>query len=291
MDMHGKVVLITGANSGIGLGTAIQLAERGSEVVMVCRDPVRGQFMRKEVEEYATGPNPLLFLADLSCQTDIHALAGQLQSRLSRIDVLINNAGAIFARRQLTSEGIEMTLAINHLAPFLLTKLLLGLVEAAPAGRIINVASQFHSSSLDFSNMQGERSYNCLAVYRMSKLLNILFTYELARRLAGSTITVNCVSPGPTATRFGSTLTGLPALLSFLIRKLPLLLAYPEQGARGPVYVASSPVLAGVSGRFFLRCRETRTNPITYDPEVAARVWEISEALCAQSVSKLATVA
>jgi NAD(P)-dependent dehydrogenase (short-subunit alcohol dehydrogenase family) len=289
-DMDEKVALITGASSGIGLGTAIQLAERGAEVLMVCRDPVRGQFMRKKVEEYASGPTPILLLADLSSQTDIHALASQVRSRISRIDVLVNSAGAIFTRRELTPEGIERTLAINHLAPFLLTRLLLGLVEAAPAGRIVNIACKFHSGSLDFSNLQGERSYNLLAAYRRSKLLNILFTYELARRLTGSTITVNSVSPGLTATRFGNSLTGLPTLLPMLVRQIPFLLSWPEQGACGPVYVASSPDLTGVSGRFFLRCRETRTKPITYDPEVAARAWQISEALCAQSVSEMATV-
>jgi NAD(P)-dependent dehydrogenase (short-subunit alcohol dehydrogenase family) len=164
-------------------------------------------------------------------------------------------------------------------------------VEAAPAGRIINIASEFHSGSLDFLNLQGESNFNFLATYSRSKLLNILFTYELARRLTGSTITVNCVSPGLTATRFGSTLTGLPALLPFFMRRIPFLLAYPEQGACGPVYLASSPDLTGVSGRFFLQCRKTRTKPITYDPEVAARAWQISEALCAQSVSEMATVA
>jgi NAD(P)-dependent dehydrogenase (short-subunit alcohol dehydrogenase family) len=218
-------------------------------------------------------------------------LASQVRSRVSRSDVLVNSAGAIFTRRELTLEGVEKTLAINHLARFLLTKVLLGLVEAAPAGRIINVACEFHGSSLDFSNLQWERSYSSLAAYRRSQLLNILFTYELARRLTGSTITVNCVSPGLTATRFGKTLSGLPALLPMLMRQIPFLLSWPEQGACGPVYVASSPDLTEVSGRFFLRCRETRTKPITYDPEVAVRAWQISEALCAQSVSEMPTVA
>jgi retinol dehydrogenase-14 len=286
IPMDDKIVLITGASSGVGLATALLLAERGADIVMVCRNRARAEFMRDEIAKYATGRPPILFLADLSSQAEIHVLATEVRDRLSRIDVLINNAGAMFASRQLTPEGVEKTLAINHVAPFLLTKLLLDLVRAAPAGRILTVAAESHSGSLDFTNLQGERHYNFFTAYNRSKLCNILFTYELARRLAGNTITANCLCPGPTLTRIGDNMTGLPSLLPGMIKRIPYFLAYPESGARTPVYVASSPDLAGVTGRFFLRGRETRTKRITYDTDVATRLWNLSEALCETSLAR-----
>ena len=278
--MGDKIVLITGASSGIGLGTAIHLAELGAQVVMVCRDPVRGKFMRNEVSKFASDRPPILLLADLSSQGEILRLVSNVRDYVSRIDVLMNNVGAIFARREMTCDNIERTFALNHLAPFLLTHLLMDLLIAAPGARIVNVASEFHSGSLDFSNLQGERRYGFVTAYRRSKLCNILFTYELARRVPNSRITANCLSPNPTATRLGDNLTGYPSLVPFILKRVPLLLDFPEQGARTPVYVAASPDLGSVSGRFFLNCREKRTKRITYDSQVAARLWHLSEGLC-----------
>jgi retinol dehydrogenase 14 len=283
-DMHDKVVLITGASSGLGVATALLLAERGAEVVMVCRDGVRGNFMRKGVAEHATGRAPAIFFADLTLQEQIHILADQIRRSYSHIDVLINNAGAVFAAREFTEDGVEKTLALNYLAPFLLTRLLLDLVLAAPAGRVVNVASQSHSNSLDFANLQGERHYNFFAAYNRSKLCNILFTYELARRLSGTSVTSNCLSPGPTLTRIGDNMRGWPALFPRLLKQIPLLSEHPKRGAHTHVYVASSPDLDGISGRFFFRCHEARTKPITYDAAIAAKLWEISEGLCARSI-------
>ncbi len=277
--MSGKTVVITGATSGLGLATAMLLAERGAEVVMVGRDRTRSNFMRTEIAKCAAGNAPILFLADLSSQAKIHRLADQLHGCFSRIDVLINNAAAVFAERELTPDGLEKTFAVNHLAPFALTNLLLDLLRAAPAGRILTASSEFHSGELDFSNLQGQRQYNWFGAYRRSKLCNILFTYELSRRLAGSTITANCFSPGPTLTRLGDNMRGLPAAVPWLLKRIPSLLALPEGAASTPVYVASSPDLDGLSGRFFLRCRETRTKPITYDNSVATRLWNMSQAL------------
>src|SRR5579859_1049749 len=219
MRMDGKVVLITGANSGVGFATARQLAELGAVVIMVCRDPGRGSAARNAVAQVATGPEPTLLLADLSSQAAVYALSDEVHARFARIDVLLNNAGAIFARRELTADGIEKTFAVNHLAPFLLTNLLLDLVRASPAGRIVTVASESHSGRLDFDNLQGERRYSFLAAYNRSKLGNILFTYELARRLAGTGVTANCLSPGPTMTRFGDEMRGLPALFPLLMKR------------------------------------------------------------------------
>lgn len=278
--MDGKVVLITGANSGVGLAAARGLAERGAAVVMVCRDRGRGRAARDDVARVATGPPPTLLLADLSSQAAIHILADEVHARFTRIDVLLNNAGAIFARRELTADGIEKTFAVNHLAPFLLTNLLLDLVRAAPAGRIITVASESHSGRLDFDNLQGERQYNFFGAYNRSKLGNILFTYELARRLEGTGITANCLSPGPTVTRFGDEMRGLPGLFPRLMKRIPFLLVRPEKGARTSIYVASAPELANISGRFFLRGRARRTRPITYNADMAARLWSVSERLC-----------
>ena len=286
--MNGKTVLITGANSGIGFATARQLAQLGAAVVMVCRDPDCGSAARNEVAKVAIGPAPTLLIADLSSQAEIHALANTVRARYAWIDVLINNAGAIFAHRELSVDGIEKTFAINHLAPFLLTKLLFDLVRAAPAGRVITVASESHSGSIDFDNLQGERHYDFLGAYNQSKLGNILFTYELARRVEKTDVAVNCLSPGPTLTRFGDNMRGLPGFFPRLMKRIPFLFVNPEKGAGTAVYVASSAEIAGMSGRFFLRCQETRTKSITYNADVAARLWNISEELIFPTVSTAA---
>jgi NAD(P)-dependent dehydrogenase (short-subunit alcohol dehydrogenase family) len=282
MDIREKIILITGANSGIGLVTARQLAVRGAMVVMVCRDPVRGAVARDEIAKIATGPAPLLFIADLSSLAAIRRLAFELKKSLFQIDVLINNAGAIFAQREMTIDGIEKTFATNHLAPFLLTGLLLDLLRAAPSARILTVSSESHNNKLDFQNLQGERRYNFFDAYNRSKLGNILFTYELARRLEGTTITANCLSPGPTVTTFGDNMRGLPRLFPLLIKRIPFLFSSPETGALTSVYLASSQEIAGVSGKFFLRGRSIKTKSITYDEAVAAKLWTVSESLTGQ---------
>jgi NAD(P)-dependent dehydrogenase (short-subunit alcohol dehydrogenase family) len=275
--MKGKIVVITGASSGIGFETARHLAALGGHIVMVCRDPERGSAARAKIAESAAEAAPDLVFADLSSQASIRAAADQIRSKNGRIDVLINNAGAIFARRELTLDGIEKTLAVNHLAPFLLTRLLFDLVVSAGAGRVITVSSEIHSGALDFENLQGERGYNFLAAYYQSKLENILFTYELARRAETTGVTVNTLSPGPTRTRFGDNMQGLPALFPLVMKRIPFLFTGPARGARTSVYLASSPEVASISGRFFMNNREMRTKPVSYDIEVARRLWEISE--------------
>lgn len=279
MRMDGKIVLITGASRGVGFAAARRLAELGAALVMVCRDANRGEAAAAEVARVATGPVPVLLLADLLSQDSIRLLCDRVHDRFDRIDVLLNNAGAIFDHRELTLDGIEKTLAVNHLAPFLLTGLLLDLVRKGTAPRIIMVASESHSGSIDFANLQGEQHYNFFRAYNLSKLGNILFTYELARRLQGTGITANCLSPGPTITGFGDQMRGLPGLFPRVMKRIPFLLRSPEEGARTLVYAASAQELARVSGRFYLRCRERLTKPITYDSEVARRLWEVSESL------------
>jgi NAD(P)-dependent dehydrogenase (short-subunit alcohol dehydrogenase family) len=282
--MKGKTVVITGASSGIGLATARELARQGALIVMVCRDAERAEAARKEVATAATGQQPNVLLADLLSQREIRRLAAEIKRTHPQIDVLINNAGAMYARRELSVDGIEKTFAVNHLAPFLLTNLLLDNIRAAEAGRIVTVGSESYSSTLDFDNLQSEKKHHFLFAYFRSKLENILFTFELSRRLAGSGITVNCLSPGPTRTRFGSNMDGLPALFPMLIKNFPFF-GTPEKGARTSIYLASSGDVTGVTGRFFLRCREVRTKPVTHDLDVARRLWSVSEALCQPSES------
>ena len=194
---------------------------------------------------------------------------------------MINNAGTASRRLELTVDGIERTLATNHLCPFLLTGLVVDLLPAAPAGRIVTVTSESHSRRLDFDNLQGERHYNFFDAYARSKLTNILFTYELARRLKATSVIANCYTPGPTATNFGRGAGGLMGLMSGLVRVLALtpLGSSAAEGALPEVYLASSSEAAGVSGQYFMRLRPAHSKPITYDAGVAARLWSVSEKL------------
>ena len=277
--MTPKTILITGASSGLGLATAKTLAAGGAALILVCRSSVRAELARREVVAAATGPVPRVLIADLASQTQVRALAARVRAEAPQIDVLINNAGGIFATRELTIDGIERTFALNHLMPFLLTNLLIDQLKAAPSARVVTVASEAYPGRLDFDNLQGERSYHFLLAYMRSKLANILFSYELARRLRGSSVTANCLSPGPTMTRFGNDLTGPATLFPLVMKRIPGLFAPVEVGARTSIQLASAPELEGVSGRFFLRGRERRTKPVTYDVNIAERLWRLSEDL------------
>ena len=278
IDMHNKIVVVTGANSGVGFVTAERLAEAGAEIVMVCRDARRGEEARVRIAERATGPPPQLFIADLSSQEEIRDLARDIHFAYDQIDVLLNNAGGVFAKRELNADGIEKTFATNHLAPFLLTNLLLDLVKAAPAGRVVTVATEVYAKKLDFANLQGERSYQFFKAYQRSKLSNILFAFELSRRLDGSSATSNAVSPGPSKTGFGNNISGPVGLLLRLMKRLPIF-GSAEKGARTLIYAAAEPQLAGVTGRFFFKSKELVTKPVTRDSGIAARLWSISEEL------------
>ena len=284
IDMHNKTVLVTGANSGVGFATAKRLAQAGAEIVMVCRDPRRGEEARAQIAENATGPPPQLFIADLSSQEQIRDLATDIHFAHDEIDVLLNNAGSVFAKRELNADGNEKTFATNHLAPFLLTNLLLDLVKAAPAGRVITVATEVYAKKLDFANLQGERSYQFFKAYQCSKLSNILFAFELARRLEGSTATSNAVSPGPSKTGFGNNISGPVGVLPKLMKRLPIF-GSVESGAQTLTYAAGQPQLAGVTSRFFFKSKELATKPITHDSGIAARLWSVSEELCGLSTT------
>jgi NAD(P)-dependent dehydrogenase (short-subunit alcohol dehydrogenase family) len=277
--MRGKTVLITGASSGIGLHTARSLAAAGADVILLCRDRRRGTAARDEIARAAPGGSaPDLVLGDLFSQSDIRRAAADISDRYDRLDVLINNAGDVFSKRELTPDGLEKTFALNHLAPFLLTNLLLDLVKAAPQGRIVTVSSEIHAGKLDWDNLQSEKSHQFLKAYKVTKTQNVLFSYELARRLQGTTVTANAVSPGPSRTGFGDNLTGAAAAFPKVMKKMPFFHS-AEKGSRVVVYAAAEPTLAGVTGEFFMNSKPRKSKPITHSPEAATRLWHLSEQL------------
>lgn len=279
IDMHKKTVVVTGANSGVGFVAAKQLAEAGAQIVMVCRDPGRSEAARAQIAESATGPGPQLFIADLSSQEDIRDAARDIHFAHDRIDVLLNNAGSVFNKGETSIDGIEKTFATNHLAPFLLTNLLQSQLLAAPAARVVTVSSEIYSRKLDFDNLQGERSYNFFNSYQQSKLCNVLFAFELARRLDDTNVTSNVASPGPSKTGFGANLTGPAHTFARLMKASPRF-GTPEKGARTLLYAATAPELDGTTGHFYYKEKELTTKPVTRDAEIAARLWQISDEMC-----------
>lgn len=275
--MGGKICLITGSTSGIGKVTALELAKLGATVVMVSRDRGRGEAARSELAARSGNGAIDLLIADLSSQAAIHQLAQEFKSRYDRLHVLVNNAGAVNTRRALTVDGLETTFAVNHLAYFLLTNLLLDVLKAGAPARIVSVSSGAHTSgTIRFDDLQGRRRYSAFGAYGQSKLANILFTYELARRLAGTGVTANCLHPGGVATGFGRNNGGAIGLLFRLIGPL---LRTPEQGAETVVYLASAPEVEGVSGKYFVDKRETRSSAESYDQAIARRLWQVSAEL------------
>ncbi len=269
-----KTCLVTGANSGIGRAIATGLAEQGARVIMVCRDRGRGEAAREAIR-VATGNEAIdLLLADLSRQREIRRLGEEIHERYDRLDVLINNAGLISRRRQVTEDGLEMQLAVNHLAYFLLTHLLMDLLRASAPARIINVASTGHSRGvIDFDNLQGERRYRAWQTYMNTKLANVLFTYELARRLEGSGITANCVGPGVT---FSGLMRRYSRTLDLVWRLLHRFFKPPELSADNPVYLATAPEMEAVTGRYFRYRKAIGTSERSYDRDLQRRLWEVS---------------
>ena len=277
MTLQNKIIVITGANSGIGFATALALAKQGATIASVCRNADRGNMALKAISAVAAA-SPRLFIADLSSQASIRELAENLHEQLPRIDVLINNAGAAFAKREYTVDRIEKTFAINHLAPFLLTNLVLGLLRQSSEARIVNVVTgMFPSLPASFwDNLQSEKSYGQFAAYRLSKVGQVLFTYELARRLDRTSITVNCVHPGPVKTQFTQKAGGFLSVMSRILRPI---MKSPEAGARTPIFLAAAPEVARITGGFFMNCKQKKTAAFTYDRAIAEKHWEISEQL------------
>jgi NAD(P)-dependent dehydrogenase (short-subunit alcohol dehydrogenase family) len=276
-EMKEKICMVTGANSGVGKYTALGLARMGATVVMVCRDLDRGRAAQQEIKALSGSDSVELFLADLSSQSSIRRLAPEFTARHQRLHVMVNNAGGYFLRRWLSEDGLELTFALNHLGFFLLTNLLLDAIIASAPARIINVASRAHwASSIQFDDLQRRNRRWTMDAYGQSKLANILFTYELARRLQGTGVTVNCLHPGFVASNFAKN-NGLLARIGVALLR-PLALS-PEKGAETPIYLASSPEVEGITGKYFVDRREAPSNAESYDKDVARRLWEVSEQL------------
>ena len=271
--MSGKVCLVTGANSGIGKITARELARMGAHVVMVCRDRARGEAALAEVKQ-ATGGDAELMLCDLSSQADIRRFADEFKATHDRLDVLVNNAGVYLRKRTTTVDHLEATFAINHLGYFLLTNLLLDLLKQSAPARVVSVSSDAHAHGhINFDDLQGEKNYSGVRAYCHSKLANVLFTRELARRLAGSGVTANCLHPGAVATGI---FRALPKPIEAIIKLVTL---SPEKGAQTSIYLASAPAVAQVTGKYFVKCAEARPSAEAQDDQVASRLWAESARL------------
>ena len=274
-----RTILVTGATSGIGRATAVGLADEGARLLLVGRTPARIEETREEIRRRTGRDDAVLLRADLSSRRGVHQLADEVKAHTDRLDVLVNNAGVTLLSRQTTEDGLEATFATNHLAYFLLTGLLLPLLRVGARARIVSVASDAHryGGRLDLDDLQNERRYRGMRVYGQSKTANILWNAELARRLEGSGITANCLHPGGIRSNLGRgngwLLDGVQKLISTLFLKSP------EEGARTSLYLAASPEVEGVSGRYFARCREHRPASHASDPEIARRLWEKSEEL------------
>ena len=275
--MQGRVCLVTGATSGIGRATAQALVAMGARVIVVSRERSRGEATVAALGTVAGGGSVELAVADLSSQAAIARLISEVRGRHDRLHVLINNAAAIYTTRRLTVDGIEATLALNHLAYVLVTQGLIDLLKAGAPSRIVNVTSEAHRAvRLDLDDLQCARNYRGVRAYSLSKLANILWTYELARRLAGSGVTVNCVHPGTIDTGIWRDSRGLLRALVALVRPF---MRSPGRGAAAVVQAATAPGLEGTSGRYFVGLRERRSSAQTYDTEAAARLWRASAGL------------
>jgi len=277
-SMQGKICMVTGANSGIGKATALELAQMGATVVMVCRDRARGEEARSEITTKSRNNAVDLLLADLSSQQSIRQLVENFQHHYTHLHVLINNAGAAYPGRRETVDGLEMTFAVNYLAPFLLTNLLLDVLKASAPARIVNVSSVTQKSGyIQMDDLQEVKRYRPMRVYGQSKLAVVLFTYELARRLQGTGVMANCLHPGFVATNFAQSDVG-PAV-RLLVKLIGSFGASPQEGAKTSIYLASSPKVEGVTGKYFVKSIPRRSAAISYDESLQRQLWEQSAKL------------
>lgn len=276
--MHGSTVLVTGGTGGIGLATVTGLAGLGARVGIVGRSADRGASAADAVGSKVPSAQVDVFEADLSSQEEVRRLAAEVKATYPRLDVLVNNVGGYWAHRHVTADGLEHTFALNHLAPFLLTHELHDLLIASAPARVVTVSSGAQSmGGIDLDDLQGERSYNGQRAYNQSKLANVLFTYELARRLEGTGVTANVLHPGVVRTSFGREDSG-----RWMRLMLPLVRPFmktPDQGAATPIYLASSPEVAGVSGAYFANQRAKPSSRASHDRDLAHRLWEVSTEL------------
>jgi NAD(P)-dependent dehydrogenase (short-subunit alcohol dehydrogenase family) len=275
-QMNGKVCLVTGATAGIGKATAMALAGMGAAVAIVGRNQAKTEATAQEIRTKTGNVAVSTIIADLSRQAEVRRVAEEFRSRFDRLDVLVNNAGGMFGSRQLTADGLELTFALNHLAYFLLTNLLLDMLKASAPSRVVSVSSGAHMMGrINFDDLQLERKYNPGMAYGQSKLANILFTYELARRLEATGVTATCLHPGVVGTNFGNNW----GINGFFYNIFGRFMLTPEQGADTVIYLASSPEVEGVTGKYFAKRKPTQSKASTYDRAVAERLWRVSEQL------------
>lgn len=265
-SMNGKTCLITGANSGIGFETAKTLAQLGAQVVMVCRDPAKGREAQQKIIQASNNDKVDLLIADLTLMSSVRQLAEEVNRLYPALHVLINNAGIMLSKRELTPEGYERQYAVNYLAPFLLTHLLLDKLKASQPARIVNISSKMHSmTGLEFDNLQAEKKFGPFKTYAMSKLALPLFTYSLARRLQGTGVTVNCLHPGVIGSNIGST----PAFIKLFMKS-------PKTGAKLPVYLASSPEVEIMNGKYYMGFKPVPSSAETYRQDLADKLWNLT---------------
>lgn len=278
-SMQGKVCIVTGANSGLGKATSLGMAQMGATVVMVCRDRTKGEEAQNEIKTKSGSDAIDLLLAELSSQDSIRQLVENFQQHYTQLHVLINNAGGVNLSRRDTVDGFEMTFAVNYLAPFLLTNLLLDKLKASAPARIVNVSSESHESGyIKMDDLQLEKKYRLMRAYGQSKLALVLFTYELARRLQGTGVTANCLHPGFVATNIGQSGVGRVgrSIVKLIFSSLGI---SPEEGAKTSIYLASSPDIEGVTGKYFVKSIPVRSAPISYDESLQRQLWEESAKL------------
>jgi NAD(P)-dependent dehydrogenase (short-subunit alcohol dehydrogenase family) len=278
--MKDKICMVTGATSGIGKATAMGLAKMGASIVLVGRDRERGEAARDEIRNLSRNPKVDLLLADLSSQAAIRQLVVDYKAQYTQLHVLVNNAGVAPIKRMVTVDGIETTFAINYLAPFLLTNLLLDTIKGSAPARIVNVAGDFHrKATIHFDDLMSEKEYNNLQANNQAKLALILFTYELARRLTGTNVTVNCLHPGAVATDAPLKDPNLSSFSRLMYKLVRLFFLSPEKGAETSIFLASSPDVEGVTGKYFIKKLEVASSPESYNQEIAERLWEESTKL------------
>lgn len=274
--MQGKTVVVTGGTSGIGEVAALRLAEKGARIVLIARDRARTATTLAKLKNANPAAMHAAHYGDLSALAEMKRVASEVAAAEPRIDVLVNNAGAVFLSRQTSVDGLEMTFATNHMAYFVVTNILLDRLKATPGARIVSTASDAHrSGKLDFDDLQSEKSYGSFRVYGTSKLCNILFTRELARRLDGADVTTNCLHPGFVGTRFGQ--NNASNVFTRLLRNAVMSLGIsPEEGAKTIIHLASSPDVATISGEYFYKCKVAEPTAAAQDDDDAKRLWDVS---------------